>query len=35
MAVYQLLEVKREVPPVTRYDHSFGTILDSVVKALS
>ncbi|HWJ19556.1 MAG TPA: oleate hydratase [Geobacterales bacterium] len=35
MAVYQLLGIKREVPPVTRYDHSFRTILDSVAKALS
>jgi oleate hydratase len=35
MAVYQLLGVQREVPPVTRYDHSFRTILDSVGKALS
>jgi oleate hydratase len=35
MAVYQLLGVKREVPPVARYDHSFRTILDSVEKAFS
>ena len=35
MAVYQLLGVKREVPPVTRYDKSFQAILNSVAKAFS
>ncbi len=35
MAVYQFLGVKREVPPVTRYDRSFGTILNSVMKSFS
>jgi oleate hydratase len=35
MAVYQLLNVKREVPPVTRHDRSLRTILDSVAKAFT
>src|SRR5271166_448129 len=35
MAVYQLLNVKRPVPPVTRHDKSLRTILDSIEKAFA
>jgi len=33
MAVYQLLGIDRPVPPVTRYDHSLGVLIDSLEKA--
>ncbi|WP_371875592.1 oleate hydratase [Duganella aceris] len=33
MAVYQLLEVKREVPPVSHHDESLKVKFDAVVKA--
>jgi len=32
-AVYQLLQVDREVPPVTPHDHSLKVMLDALVKA--
>jgi len=32
--VYQLLGVKRAVPPVTRHDRSLMVIFDTLVKAL-
>jgi oleate hydratase len=35
VAVYQLLGVKREIPPVTRHDQSLRTILDSIAKAFA
>ncbi len=35
IAVYQLLGIKREVPPVTRHDRSVRTILDSIAKAFA
>ena len=34
MAVYQLLDVPRQVPPILRHDHSLKTQLDALVKAL-
>lgn len=34
MAVYQLLGIKREVPPILRHDQSLQTQLDVLVKAL-
>lgn len=34
MAVYQLLDVQREVPPILRHDHSLKTQLEALVKAL-
>jgi oleate hydratase len=33
MAVYQLLDVKREIPPVTPYDKSLKVQLKALVKA--
>jgi oleate hydratase len=33
MAVYSLLSIDREIPPVTRHDHSFGVMFDAFVKA--
>jgi oleate hydratase len=33
MAVYQLLGVKRPLPPITRHDHSFKVLFDSLVKS--
>lgn len=33
MAVYQLLEVQRPVPPITRHDHSLRVMFDTLVKA--
>lgn len=33
MAVYQLLDVKRAVPPITRHDHSLKVVYDSLVTA--
>ena len=35
MAVYELLGVNREVPPVTRHDKSFRVQLDAMIKYLS
>jgi oleate hydratase len=35
MAVYQLLRLRREVPPVTRHDRSIRVILDSVAKSFA
>jgi oleate hydratase len=35
MAVYQLLGLRREVPPVTRHDRSIRTILDSIAKSFA
>jgi oleate hydratase len=35
MAVYRLLGLQREVPPVTRHDRSIRTILDSVAKSFA
>jgi oleate hydratase len=33
MAVYQLLDIDREVPPVTKHDKSFKVNFDAVIKA--
>ncbi len=33
MAVYELLDVKREVPPVHRHDKSLKVMVDAVIKA--
>ena len=35
MAVYELLGVDREVPPVTRHDKSFRVQLDAMIKSLT
>ncbi|MBD9668696.1 oleate hydratase [Variovorax sp. VRV01] len=35
MAVYQLLGVRRQVPPITRHDHSLKVMFDSLVKSFS
>jgi len=35
MAVYQLLGVKRALPPITRHDHSLKVLFDSLVKSFS
>ena len=35
MAVYQLLEIEREVPPVTRHDKSFKVQFEAVLKAFA
>ncbi len=34
MAVYQLLGVRRPVPPITRHDRSLKVLMDSLVKSL-
>ncbi len=33
MAVYELLKIAREVPPIRRHDNSFQVKLDAVIKA--
>ena len=33
MAVYQLLGIDREIPPILRHDQSIAVVLDSIVKA--
>ena len=33
MAVYELLAIEREIPPIIRYDKSFQVELDSLIKA--
>jgi oleate hydratase len=33
MAVYQLLDIQREIPPVTRHDKSLHTQFEALVKA--
>ena len=35
MAVYQLLGIKKEIPPVTRHDKSLGVIVDTLEKAFA
>ncbi|CCE07357.1 conserved hypothetical protein [Bradyrhizobium sp. STM 3843] len=35
MAVYQLLDIKRTIPPITRHDKSFRVLLDTVEKAFA
>ena len=35
MAVYQLLDVKREVPPVSHHDQSLGVKFDALIKAFT
>jgi oleate hydratase len=35
MAAYQLLGLRREVPPVTRHDRSIRTIIDTVAKSFA
>jgi oleate hydratase len=33
MAVYQLLKIDREIPPVTPHDRSFQTQCETLIKA--
>jgi oleate hydratase len=35
MAVYQLLGIKRAIPPITRHDKSIKTIVDSIAKSFA
>jgi len=35
MAVYELLGLRKAIPPVTPHDHAFRTRLDALVKAFS
>jgi oleate hydratase len=35
IAVYQLLGLRREVPPVTRHDRLIRVVLDSVAKSFA
>ncbi len=35
MAVYQLLDIKRKIPPITRHDRSIETIVDSIAKSFA
>ena len=35
MAVYQLLGIKRKIPPITRHDKSIKTIIDSIAKSFA
>jgi len=35
MAVYQLLDIRRPIPPVTRHDRSFKVLIDTVEKAFA
>jgi oleate hydratase len=35
MAVYQLLKIKRPVPPITRHDKSISVLIDTLEKALA
>ncbi len=35
MAVYQLLDIKRNIPPITQHDRSIKTIVDSIAKSFA
>ena len=34
MAVYELLDIKRQVPPIKQHDHALSTQVEALIKAL-